>query len=224
MYRLYYSPGACSLAPHIVLEEIGVPYAIELRSSLRGEGTQTAEYLAINPKGRVPALAGVPGSSGGAATLLTEASAILFFLARSHPEAGLLPSDPAGEARCVEWMTWLSGTVHGMSFAQIWRPARFSDDTGQHAAITAKGHDNIRDQYAYIERVLADGRDWGIPGGYSIVDPYLLVFWIWGGRIGLDMQAAYPAWARLIGKTIARPAVRRTLEQEGLTVASVSVG
>ena len=80
-YRLFYSPGACSLAPHIVLEEIGLPFELELISS-RGERegamTATAEWRAMNPKGRIPALSGVPGSMGGAASLLTEVTAIWF--------------------------------------------------------------------------------------------------------------------------------------------------
>ncbi|MBV8650182.1 MAG: glutathione S-transferase N-terminal domain-containing protein, partial [Alphaproteobacteria bacterium] len=111
MYRLYYSPGACSMAAHIVLEEIGEPYETELISSSgarEGKMTQTAAWKAVNPKGRVPALSGVPGRIGGADNLLTELHAILFYLARTHPAAKLLPEDPAGEARCIEWMNWLA--------------------------------------------------------------------------------------------------------------------
>ncbi|MBR0647888.1 glutathione S-transferase family protein [Plastoroseomonas hellenica] len=220
MHRLYYSPGACSLAPHIVLEEIGIPYALELRSARNAEGTSTPEYLALNPKGRVPALAGVPGSAGGATGLLTEAPAILFFLARSHPQARLLPGDPAAEARCLEWMNWLSGTVHGQSFGQIWRAQRLTGNPTQHAAIIAKGEENLGGQYAYVEALLADGRDWAVPGQYSIADPFLLVFWLWGQRIGIDMAGRYPAWAKLSARILARPAVQRALEQERVSVAA----
>jgi glutathione S-transferase len=220
-YRLYHSPGACSMAPHIVLEEIGLPYALELVSS-RGEreGTMTATdtWRAMNPKGRVPALAGVPGSSGGADALLTEAPAILFYLAAVHPDAALLPADPAGVARCIEWTNWLSGNVHAMSFGQIWRAQRFSDDEQALDSIRAKGRSALGEQYAYIEKVLADGRDWAVPDGYSIVDPYLLVFFQWGQRIGLAMRETYPAWSRLTDRTLARPAVQRALDQEGVTI------
>src|ERR1700722_13224532 len=104
MHRLYYSPGACSMAAHIVLEEIGEPCHLELVSSrgkLGGEGTTSASWIEQNPKGRVPALTGVPGRIGGADNLLTELHAILFYLGRTHPSAGLLPLDPAGEARCI---------------------------------------------------------------------------------------------------------------------------
>ena len=130
-YRLFYSPGACSLAPHIVLEEIGLPFELELISS-RGERegamTATAEWRAMNPKGRIPALSGVPGSMGGAASLLTEVTAILVYLAMEHPHSRLLPTASAPLARCLEWMNWLSGNVHAISYGQIWRAQRYSVD------------------------------------------------------------------------------------------------
>jgi glutathione S-transferase len=218
MYRLYYSPGACSMAPHIVLEEIGEPFALELISSLGGRMTDTPRWKAVNPKGRVPALLGVPGRIGGAENLLTEAHAILFYLGRTHPSVRLLPTDPAGEARCIEWMNWLSSNVHAMSYGQIWRPNRFVEDEAKFPALKEKGQENLRDQYAYIERLLADGRDWAVPGGYTIVDPYLVVFYQWGQRVGVDMRGLHPAWTRLIERVVARPAVQRVLAKEGITI------
>jgi glutathione S-transferase len=77
---------------------------------------------------------------------------------------------------------------------------------------------NVAEQYAFIERVLADGRDWAVPGGYSLVDPYLLVFFHWGERIDLAMREAYPAWTALARRTLARPAVQRVLAQEGIRI------
>ncbi|MCX8999849.1 glutathione binding-like protein [Rhizobiaceae bacterium BDR2-2] len=216
MYRLYHSPGACSLAVHIVLEEIGLPYEAEIRSAKNGEGTTTPDYLALNPKGRVPALSGVPGSAGGAANLLTEAPAILFFLAASHPDCRLMPADPAGRARCLEWMNWLSGTLHGMGYGQLWRPQRVVTDTALYDAVKSAGLEIINAAHDHIEHVLSDGRDWAVPGQYTIVDAYLVVFWLWGGRIGLDMETAWPLWARLMRTVLARPAVREALAQERL--------
>ena len=218
-YTLYYSPGACSLAPHILLEEIGAPFALELvaaRGEREGPGTATEAWRAINPKGRVPALAPVAGSAGGAAELLTEAPAILIYLASAHPEAGLLPAGPAGLARCVEWLNWLSGNVHAMSCGQIWRAHRFSDDEAGLDAIRAKGRASLVEQYAYVEHLLGDGREWAVGESYSVADAYLLVFYHWGGRIGLDMRRDHPAWARLMDKVLARPAVARALATEGV--------
>ena len=220
-YRLYYSPRACSLAAHIVLEEIGVPYELELVSS-RGEregaGTATPEWRAVNPKGRIPALAPVPGSSGGAPELLTETPAILLFLAQSHPEAGLLPQDPASVARAIEWMNWLSGTMHAMAWGQIWRAQRFSDDEGALPSIRARGLASLADHHAYIDRLLTEAGGWALPSGYSFVDPYLLVFYRWGERLDLPMRD-YPAWSALTDRLLARPAVQRVLEREDRAVA-----
>jgi len=218
VYRLYYSPGACSMSVHIVLEEIGEPYETELVSSKPGGRAQTAEWRAINPKGRVPALSGVPGNIGGAANLLTEAHAILFYLGRSHPEAQLWPRRLAAEARCIEWMNWLASNVHAMSFGQIWRPQRFVADEKDFPAVQAKGHQNLREQYAYIESLIADGRPWAEPGGYSVVDPYLLVFFQWGMRIGVDLPSSCPAWTALTRRVLERPAVRKVLAKEEIKV------
>lgn len=216
MHRLYYSPGACSLAVHIVLEEIGEPYEAEVRSAKNGEGTTTADYLALNPKGRVPALTGVAGGSGGAPNLLTEAVAILLFLARSHPEGRLLPADPAGEARCLEWLSWISVDLHGIGYGQLWRSHRFVRDPALHEAVKTKGMENIRAAYDHIDRILSDSRDWAVPGQYTVVDAYLVVFWLWGRRIGLDMDAEWPNWARLMSKVLERRAVKQALVQEGI--------
>lgn len=217
MHRLYYSPAACSLAVHIVLEEIGAPYETEIRSAQNSEGTSAPDYLALNPKGRVPALTGVAGAAGGAPGLLTEAPAILNFLALSHPQAGLLPDDPSARARVHEWLNWLSGQVHGLGYGALWRPQRFVDDATLYPAIETRGLKTIVAGNDHIERILSDGRDWAVPGAYTIVDPFLLVFQLWGRRIGLDMQARWPTWAALSDRTLARPAVRRALDQEGLT-------
>jgi glutathione S-transferase len=215
VHKLYYSPQSCSLAPHIVLEEIGRPYETELVQSGDSSGTRSPEWRAINPKARIPALTGVPGSVGGAAGLLTEVPAILNYLASEYPEAGLLPSSAAEQARANEWMNWLSSSVHATSFSQIWRPHRFIADLQYHEALAEAGRNALLDQFAYIEALLSDGRTWAVADAYSIVDPYLLVFWRWGARIGLDMSP-YPAWNALMAKVLARPAVQRVMAATGI--------
>ena len=115
---LYYSPGSCSLAPHIVLNEIGQPF--ELRKFATADrANYSAEYLAINPKGRIPTLQ-IDGF------LLTENPAILAYLGRRFPSAGLYPADASeAEARCLELLAWSSNTVH-VAYAQLRRPERFA--------------------------------------------------------------------------------------------------
>jgi glutathione S-transferase len=221
-HLFYYSPGTCSLAPHIILEEIGEPYELHLISASGprdGEMTSKPEWKAINPKARVPALLGVPGRIGGADNLLTEVPAILTYLARTNPAATLLPSGPDAEARCIEWMSWLSSDVHSMAFAQIWRAQRFTTNEEGFAAVRNRGREYVFECFAYIEKLLADGRGWAIPEGYTVVDAYLLVFYYWGRcRIRLDMGTLYPAWTRLSELVAERPAVQRALKIEGITI------
>ncbi|MGY4572067.1 glutathione S-transferase family protein [Bradyrhizobium sp. USDA 3256] len=218
-HKLFYSPGSCSMAAHIVLEEIGEPYEYQLVSASgpkEGEMTGSPEWKAVNPKGRVPALSGVPGRIGGADNLLTEGHAIMIYLARTNPSADLLPTEPAAEARCIEWMNWLASNVHAMSYGLIWRPHRFSHDESLFPALRLRGKENVISQYAYIESLLSDGRQWSIPEGYTVVDPYLFVFYYWGARIDLDMSRLYPAWTSLMQRVLARPAVKRMMAIEGV--------
>ncbi len=139
MLKLYYSPGACSLTAHIALEEIGVPYEKEIVRAGSAKGTGSESWRKINPKGYVPALLGVPGKMGGTENLLTEANAILVYLARKYPAAKLLPPTPEGEGRCLEWLGFLSGTVHGYDVAQFWRPQRFVENERRLSAGAGEG-------------------------------------------------------------------------------------
>src|SRR5258705_13548108 len=133
---LYYSPGSCSFAPHVVLREIGLTF--ELRKfSTADRSNYSPEYLAVNPEGRIPTLL-IDGFT------LTENPAILAYLGRRYPEADLYPSTATeDEARCLEWLAWSSNTVH-VAFAQILRPERFvlSEDT--FPSVQTSGHTNFQ--------------------------------------------------------------------------------
>jgi glutathione S-transferase len=126
MLILYYWPGASSVVPHVVLEEIGTQYERQLVNLAQGEHKGEA-YLRINPHGKVPALA-VHG------TVLTENVAILTYLARQFPEAPLLPQGTIEEARCTSMMVWFASAVHP-TFAHIIRPERFASDPTAHASL-----------------------------------------------------------------------------------------
>jgi glutathione S-transferase len=220
MLKLYYSPGACSFAPHIVLEEIGQPYEKEIvwtDPSKPGMTVSSPEWKKINPKGYVPVLGGVTGNSGGVADVLTEANAILLYLGRKFPEANLWPQTAEKEARCMEWLTFISGTVHGNSIAQIWRPARFVADETIFPAVEARGRARLAEQFAFIESIFSCGRDWAVPGQYTVADSYILVVYRWGNRLGIDMKQ-YSFWTRHTDRMLARAAVVRTMEDEGITM------
>lgn len=215
-FDFYYDAGSCSLAVRIVLEEGGFAYRAHLISARdRNRETIRPEWLARNPKGRVPALSPVPGSAGGAAQLLTEVPAILTLLARQRPELDLMPSDPAREARTLEWMNWLSGWLHAVCFAQQWRPERFSAETAAREGIVATGRANMLEAFATIERIMSDGRHWAVPDAYSIADAFLIVFYRWGGIIAIEM-GDYPAWTALAARTMQRSAVKDAFRKDEL--------
>jgi glutathione S-transferase len=212
----FHDPGSCSLAVRIILEEGLFRYRTHIVSARdEDRATRTPAWLARNPKGRVPALSPVAGSAGGEARLLTEAPAILTWLALQRPELDLMPADPARAARTLEWLNWLSGWVHAAAFAQQWRPARFSADVAAHGGIRAQGRVNMLEAFDAIERILADGRRWSVPDGYTVADAYLIVFYPWGEVVDVDM-AQYGSWTALTARTMLRPAVVAAFRGDGL--------
>jgi glutathione S-transferase len=205
---LYYSPGACSLAPHILLEEVGAPYALVLISTDKGEARADA-FRRVNPKGRVPVLVQDD-------FVLTEAPAILLHIAASAPAHGFFPRSDIDLVRAVEWSNWLSGTVHGIAVRMIWRPADFADDVSEHVHVVARGHAHLAAAFALVESRMT-GREWAVGEAYSHIDPYLLVFYRWGNRMKLDMRGTYPQWTKHALRMLARPAVERAFAQEGIS-------
>jgi glutathione S-transferase len=206
--KLYYSPGACSLAAHILLEEIGAPFDVELVSIRDGANTRP-EYRAIHPLQRVPALA-----IGG--EILTEVGAILHFLADAHPQRNLAPAHGSLQrARSLEWCSFLASSVH-IAFAQQWRPERFSDDATAHGAVKSSGKSAVERFFAAIDEKMSL-HPYALGGEYSVCDPYLLVFYRWGNRIELPMES-YPHWTRHAKLLLARDAVQRAFKREDISI------
>jgi glutathione S-transferase len=183
MLTLYFSPGSSSMAPHIALHETGA--AFESRPVVLRKETRTPAYLALNPEGKVPTLL-VDGRP------LTEVAAILFYLARRFPEAGLLPQgNIEAEAQAVSWMSFIAATVH---------PAR------------RQGLDHARSIYAIADRRLGS-QEWAL-GRYSIVDIHLFRLF-WRFRTSLNpAPAEFPNLSAHYDRMMARPAVKRTCEIE----------
>ncbi len=206
MIKLYYSPGACSLAPHIVLEELGIAYEAVLVSLADGD-QKRPEYLRVNPKGRVPAL-NVDGK------VLTEVVAILTYLGGGYAERGLWPKETWKQAEALSLMSWLASTVH-VAVGGIFRAERYSTDPAAKESINATGRENLRKHYADIDKMLV-GRSFAMGGQYGVCDAYLLVFFRWGNRIGFDMKADYPTWAKHAQRVFSRPTVKRVFEDEGI--------
>jgi glutathione S-transferase len=203
MLILYYWPGASSVVPHVVLEEIGTQYERQLVNLAQGEHKGGA-YLRINPHGKVPALA-VHG------TVLTENVAILTYLARQFPEAPLLPQGTIEEARCTSMMVWFASAVHP-TFAHIIRPERFASDPTAHASLKDTAREGFWQNCKEINRLLED-KTWTLGAQYTVCDPYALFFHDLGSRIKLPVHEL-PAYTAFSKRTLERPAVSRVREFE----------
>jgi glutathione S-transferase len=204
--KLFYSPGACSLVPHIALEEAQADFEPVRVTLSQGEHLRP-DYLAINPHARVPALA-MDG------VVVTENIAILNYVGDLfRAEGSVARGDPLKAARCNELLSWFSSSVH-IAFAQLWRTERFTRDDTVHGAIKAGGREVLAQQFAEIEGLC--GENWLVDGGFTAADGYALTFFRWGRRIGVDM-ADHRCWADLCGRILERSAVQRALEREGLT-------
>ena len=203
MLTLYYSPGACSMASHIALEETGEPYEAKLVSIPKGEH-RSPDYLAVNPRGKVPALRTDD-------RVLTENVAILFYVASTFFDCRLLPLDPLDGARCLATMAWFSNTVHP-SFTRTLRPERFAGEEAAQAAVKASGREAFWANLQELDGLLK-GKDWVAGVQYTVCDPYALVFYGWGLRAELPMRDLR-AYTGFKDRMLARPAVRKVLERE----------
>jgi glutathione S-transferase len=204
MLGLYFAPGACSMAAHIVLEEGGEKYEPIRLDLAKGEQRSDA-YLKLNPLGRVPLLRLDDG------TPLAENTAILPHLGKRF---GLWPADALGEAELLSLIGYFAATVHP-AFAHVGRPERYSDDPSDFPALREKGLKTFHGYLKDIDARLA-GREW-LSDRYSVVDPYALVFYAWGLRRELPVGELknYTAFKE---RMLQRPAVQRTLADEKVKV------
>jgi glutathione S-transferase len=204
-------PGACSRATMVALEETGVPYAIRV-VNLRTNSQKAPDYLALNPKGKVPTLIndGKP---------LTENVAILEYLAKTHPDAGLLPSidEALLRAEALSAVAWLSSTVLPLG-GRILRPERICDLEGSASRIAAMAGDEFKANLQLADRHIA-GRTWWIDR-WSVADAYL--FYIVGLAKARGVDALpYSALMAHTERMKARPATQRVLAWEEQTVAQL---
>lgn len=197
---LYYTPGACSLASHIALEEAGV--AFEGKCVVLHDESARAAYLRVNPSGRVPALL-VDGA------LLTETIAILSFVSTLAPR--LMPDDPWTRAQCLSRMAWFASSAH-IAFRQTRRPERFASAPEAFAAVRDAGDAGFRRALADIDTMLRDA-PWVGGDQFSVADGYALVFYGWGMSNTYDMSA-YRYFDEFRRRCVSRPAVRRALDRE----------
>lgn len=204
MTTLYYAPGACSLGIHVLLEEIGKPY--EAKAIALQKGEQFApEFVAVNPKSKVPTLERDDGS------ILTEYPAIALWLALTNPDKKLLPADPDGIARTVEAMDHAVASIHMQAFSRLFRPTNFAPNESDQETVKTRGKELAAKGFAIMEKRLA-GKDY-VEGAYSIADTALFYVEFWAKRLGVELP---PNCQAHLDRMLARPAVQRALKAEGL--------
>ena len=199
--KLYHSPGACSLSPHIVLRESGLPFELVLASTKTKKLADGSDYLAINPKGQVPLLELDNGER------LSEGPAIVQYVADQVPQSGLIPAWGTMERyRAIEWLNFITSELH-KGFSPLFAPGTPED-------FKLLVRQRLLDRFTWVDRQLA-GRDHVLGGAFSVVDAYLWVVSGWGGYVGVDLSGLenLQAWR---ARVAARPAVQAALAAEGL--------
>ena len=194
--KLYYTPGACSLAPHIALREAGLAVQLE-----KVDDSSRDAYRARNPNGYVPALEIGPG------LVLTEGPAIMQYIADLAPQARLVPETGRIERyRLQSWLNYITSELH-KGFSPLFKP-------GMPAEVKTLFKEQIAQRLQIIEQRLAQ-HEYLLDGGFSIADAYLFVVTGWSGFVGLDL-ASFPHLLAFRKRIKARPAVQAAMRAEGL--------
>ena len=201
--KLYLTPGSCSTGIHILLEELELVFEAHIVNLMAGT-QNTPEYLAMNPKATIPTLVRNDG------TALTEFQAIAYWLARSYPKAKLLPGDPDGDARVIELMDYVVGTLHGQGFTRIFTTDRFTPNEADFEAVKAQGLDIVKRGFAIINDGLPP--QGYVMGAFTIADAALFYVEFWADKIGITLPENCLNHYRLM---LTRPVVRRVLMEEG---------
>jgi len=202
--KLYYKPGACSLAPHIVLHEIDQAVDLVKTDTATGETESGERFAEISPNGYVPALRLEDGG------VITENPAILQYLADRAPRHHLAPPNGTFErVRLQELLNFLSSELH-----KAFSPFFAADELSGAARTTAEAR--LARRIAEIERRLGDGRAYLLGDGYTVADAYAFVLLNWAGFVGIDL-APWPKTEAFVARVRARPATLQALASEGLT-------
>lgn len=199
--KLYYSPGACSLAPHIVAHEAGIKLDLEKVDTKTKVMASGGDFRDITPKGYVPALRLDDGS------ILTEGPVVSQYLADLHPEAGLVP--PAGTLpryRVMEWLGYINSEIH-KNYSPLFNPATSEETRKEKIDYLRKRYDLVEQRLA-TETFLANDQ-------YSVADIYLFVVTNWARIVKLDLSD-FPNLLAFQKRIVTRPAVQAAMKMEGL--------
>lgn len=203
--KLYAMPGTCALAPNIALQWAGADYEVALMK--HGDQKRPA-YLEINPLGKVPALVRDDGE------IMTEAAAILNWIAETWPDARLGGRDPEERYRINHWLSFMTSEVHASGYGPHFGPQRFHPDESQHDTVRATAHERLAALYDELERRL-DGRAHPVGERRTVADAYLFVLTLWADMtpVKLEERPGLKAFRQAMG---ADPGVDRALALQGM--------
>ena len=202
MTKLYYSPGACSLSPHIVLREAGLPFDLVLASTKTHKLADGTDYYTINPKGYVPLLELNDGQR------LSEGPVIVQYIADQAPASKLAPAAGTMERyRLMEWLNFITSELH-KGFSPLFNPAM-----PEEAKVLARA--KLSERLGWVDTQL-EGKDYLMGETFTVADAYLFTVAGWGKHVGVDI-AALKTLSAYMGRVAARPAVQAALKAEGLT-------
>lgn len=204
MYTLHYSPGAASMAPQAVLEEIGTQFRLQKVDTANGEHQQAA-YLKLNPAGKIPALTLPDG------TAMAESAGICIFLADRHPEAGLAPAatDPA-RAPYLQWFMHLTNTLQPADLRFYYADRYTTEETGV-AGVRASAIAEVADTWGRVDRHLAQKGPYLLGERFSAADIFCFMLSTWQDSCP-DLNSRFPHIKKLADLVAARPAVQRMLK------------
>lgn len=201
MLKLYYSPGACSLSPHIALREAGLQFELERVNTQTKKTASDGDFLAINPNGYVPVL----GLGDG--HVLTEGPAIVQYIADQNPQAHLAPASGTPQRyRLQEWLNFISTEIH-KGYSPLFSPTTPEDY--KKTVIT-----KLLSRYAYLDKALA-GKQYLLGDQFTVADGYLFTVTNWSNFLKIDLSA-YPNVTAFQARIAARPKVQEALKAEGL--------
>ena len=199
--KLFYSPGACSLSPHIALREAGLPFTLAQVSTKTHTLADGSDFYAINPKGYVPALQLDSGE------LLTEGPAIVQYVADQAPASGLAPAaGTLARYRLIEWLNFISTELH-KGFSPLFNPAMPEE-------AKALARTKLGEKLAWVDQQL-EGHDYLMGAQFTVADAYLYTVSGWGKYVGVDI-APLKNLSAYVARVTARPAVQEALKAEGL--------
>lgn len=210
--KLFMAPGSCTTAIHIILEELEAVFEAHIVSLPAGDNFKP-EYVALNPKSTIPTLVRPDGS------VLTEVPAIAFWLAGSHPRAGLWPTELEQQARAFELMAYVVGTIHGQGFARVFSPRAFTQGPDSLEETEDYGRRLVEKGFSILNGQLAS--EGYALGEYSVVDPVLFYVEFWADKTGISMPENLSMHYK---KMLSRRAVDLVLREEGYRPNTLAVG